>query len=396
MVDFFGKEPPKYVFATVNDEVATAKKEGRDVIDLGMGNPDIETPGPIKQQLCEAVHQIGSGRYQPSQGISNLRDALCRWYKRHYYVSLDPEKETVVTLGVKEGLRDFFASSVQPGESVAVPIPAYPIHHWGPLLAGALLSPYVVPNGDYVRDIAVACEKASSQVRFIVVSWPHNPTTATASPELFADLVGYARKTHRLILHDLAYADLHFGRRKAHSILEVKGGARDVAAEFFSMSKSYSMAGWRVGFCTGNAQIVKALRGIKNFVDYGVLGPIQHAAAWALDNGDQLAATICAEYDARRAALTLALNRGGWEVKNPRGTMFIWARIPKPYRTLGSLTFASKFLKEADIAVSPGAGFVAPGMAIDGGADEHVRFSLIEAHRYDDVETRVQSFLSKG
>jgi len=392
VVNFFGGKPPQYVFATVNAEVAIAKKADRDVIDLGMGNPDIETPSQIKEQLWQALQQTGSGRYQSSQGNAELRLALCRWYKRHYGVSLDPNEETVVTLGVKEGLRDFCAAAIQPGESVVVPTPAYPIHHWGPVLAGGVLAPYPVPNSDYVRDIAVACETAKSQVRFILVSWPNNPTTATANPELFSELVAFAKAHQKFVLHDLAYADLHFGRDKAHSFLEVKG-AKDVVMEFFSLSKSYSMAGWRVGFSAGNAKLVKALSGIKNFVDYGMMAAIQHAAAWALDNGDQLASDICAKYDVRRWALVGCMNEAGWPVEKPAGTMFIWAPIPKRFAHLGSVKFASKLLKEADIAVAPGAGFVFPELDL-GEADQHVRLALIESNRYGDVQDRLTRFLA--
>jgi alanine-synthesizing transaminase len=363
---------PPYVFAMVEGEKAKLRAAGADVVDFGLGNPDHPTPDPIVDRLVEAARIGSNHRYTISKGVKPLRDAICRWYQRRYDVALDPDTEAVVTLGAKEGIAHLMLVTVGPGDVVLVPSPSYPIHIYAPLIAGATNAVYPIgPGRDHMADIAHAFESTQPRPKVIVSCFPHNPTSAIASLAFFKELVAFAKAKDVVIVQDLAYADMVFeGDGRAPSILQVDG-AKERCVEFFSMSKSYNMPGWRVGFCVGNKQLVGALSHIKTYMDYGHFGPIQTAAAWALDNGDAFPHEIRALYQARAAPLTKGLNDAGWPVEPPRGTMFLWAPIPEKFRAEGSFAFASRLLQQAHVAVSPGEGFGAEGQGF-------VRFSLLE------------------
>ncbi|MFM2153044.1 MAG: alanine transaminase [Pseudomonadota bacterium] len=363
---------PPYVFAMVEAEKTRLRAAGHDVIDFGLGNPDQPTPTPIVDRLVEQARIGANHRYTVSKGIQPLREAVCRWYKRRYDVDLDPNTEAVVTLGVKEGLAHLMLVTVRGGDAVLVPSPSYPIHVFAGPIAGAVNALYPIgPGRDHMADIAKAFEATHPRPKVIVTCFPHNPTSATVSLDFFKELVAFAKKKNVLVVQDLAYADMVFeGDGRAPSILQVEG-AKSHCVEFFSMSKSYNMPGWRVGFCVGNAEVVGALSHIKTYMDYGHFGPIQLAAAWALDNGDAFAKDIRDVYVSRAGPLVKGLNAIGWPVEPPRGTMFLWAPIPEKFKAEGSFAFAKRLLNEAHVAVSPGAGF-----GIEG--DGYVRFSFIE------------------
>lgn len=363
---------PPYVFAMVEAEKVRLRASGADVIDFGLGNPDQPTPSPIVDRLEEAARVGSNHRYTVSKGVLPLRQAIARWYQRRYDVSLDADTEAVVTLGVKEGLAHLMLATVGAGDTVLVPSPSYPIHIYASLIAGATNAVYGIgPGRDHVADIARAWEATQPRPSVLVTCFPHNPTSATASLDLFREIVAFAKKRDLYVVQDLAYADMVFeGDGRAPSILQVPG-AKERCVEFFSMSKSYNMPGWRVGFCVGNEKLCGALAHLKAYMDYGHFGPIQAAAAWALDNGDSFVEEIRRTYWQRAEPLAAGLKAAGWAVEPPRGTMFLWAPIPEKFRAEGSFAFASRLLNEAHVAVSPGAGF-----GIEG--DGYVRFSLIE------------------
>ena len=363
---------PPYVFALVEAEKAKVRATGADVIDFGLGNPDHPTPDPVVDRLIEAARIGANHRYTISKGVLPLREAISRWYGRRYDVKIDPEKEAVVTLGAKEGIAHLMLVMVGPGDVVLVPSPSYPIHIYAPLIAGATNAVYPIgPGRDHMADIAKSWEVTQPRPRVILTCFPHNPTSATVSIDFYKEVVAFAKKHDVVVMNDLAYADMVFdGDGRAPSILQVPG-AKERCVEFFSMSKSYNMPGWRVGFCVGNAEIVGALAHIKAYMDYGHFGPIQAAAAWALDNGDAFPKEIRENYQQRAVPLVRGLAKAGWVVEPPRGAMFLWAPVPERYRAEGSFKFASKLLTEAHVAVSPGGGFGPEG-------DDHVRFSLIQ------------------
>jgi alanine-synthesizing transaminase len=363
---------PPYVFAVINQLKMEARRRGEDIIDLGMGNPDLPTPDPIVDKLVEAARNPRNHRYSASRGIPNLRVEISRWYQRRYGVEIDPETEAIATIGAKEGFSHLVLALVEPKDRVIVPEPSYPIHSFAATIAGCELVKLPINNGpDEMMEALRRLEfPRSEQPKLLVLSFPHNPTTVTVEKEFFVEAVAIARDRGYLIIHDLAYADLVFEGARAPSILEVPG-AKEVAVEMFSMSKSYSMAGWRVGFCVGNRQVIGALTRLKSYLDYGIFQPVQIAAIIALRDCDDVVPEIVDVYRRRRDALIRGLNGIGWDVPAPRGTMFVWAKIPAPFARLGSLDFARELISRAQVAVSPGIGF---GPAGDG----YVRFALVE------------------
>lgn len=362
---------PPYVFSVVNDLKAAARRAGDDIIDLGMGNPDIPTPDAVVDKLKEAAENPRNHRYSASRGIPKLRAAICDLYERGWGVELDPDTEAVVTIGAKEGLTHLAWVLLGPGDSVLVPEPTYPIHTYAMILAGANLT--TVPlaiESDFFADLVAAYERSEPKPRVVLCSFPHNPTTAMVDVSFFEQLVEFARARNMIIVHDLAYADLVYEEERAPSLLQVPG-AKDVGVEFFSMSKSYSMPGWRLAFAVGNAEIIGALTKLKSYLDYGVFQPIQIAGIIALNECSHVPKQIREIYRSRRDTLCDGLERIGWEIKRPPATMFAWAEIPEAFRAMGSLEFAKHLVAEAKVAVSPGIGFGRAG-------DDHVRFALVE------------------
>ena len=362
---------PPYVFAQVNALKMEKRRAGEDIIDLGMGNPDIPTPKHIVDKLIEAVKKPHNHRYSASRGITKLREGVCNWYKRRYDVDLDPESEAVVTIGAKEGLSHLVLVLISPGDVVFAPNPTYPIHPYSAIIAGGdLRSIPIGPDRNFLEDLESAMKQTWPRPKLLVISFPHNPTTTVVDLDFFRKIVDFAKENHMMVIHDLAYADLTFDGYKAPSFLQVPG-AKDVGVEFFSMSKSYSMAGWRVGFCVGNPEMIAALTRIKSYLDYGVFQPIQIAATIALNEDQSCVGKIVEVYKSRRDVLVDGLNRIGWQIEKPKGTMFVWARIPDKYRHMGSVEFSKFLIEEAKVAVSPGLGFGEYG-------DEFVRFALVE------------------
>jgi alanine-synthesizing transaminase len=357
---------PPYVFATVDQLKRDLRHEGRDVIDLGFGNPDIPSPAVAVAKLQEAAGKTTNHRYSASRGITQLRMAVAEHYARAYGVALDPDTQVVSTIGAKEGLAHLMWVLVEPGDTVVVPTPAYPIHRVAPKLAGATVVTPLATDG--IDGIEAAVREHSPKV--VVVSFPHNPTTQTATPEDFQRLVDLARERDFLLIHDFAYADVAFDGHVPPSILAAEG-AHECAIELYSLTKSFSMAGWRVGFVLGRADVVAALTKLKSYLDYGTFQPIQIAATVTLREAPEYPAEVCEIYRGRRDTLIAGLARAGWDVEPPRGTMFVWAPVPAQFQQLGSLEFALKLAREASVAVSPGIGFG------DGG-DGHVRFALVE------------------
>jgi alanine-synthesizing transaminase len=336
-----------------------------------LGNPDLPTPKHTIAKLAEAAQKPHNHRYSASRGITKLREAIGSWYKRRYDVDIDPETEAVVTIGAKEGLSHLVLVLISPGDVVLSPNPTYPIHPYSAIIAGGdVRSIPIGPDRDFLEDLQHAIKQTWPRPKLLVISFPHNPTTAVVDLDFFTKIVECARENNLLVIHDLAYADLTFDGYKAPSFLQVPG-AKDVGVEFFSMSKSYSMAGWRVGFCVGNPEIIAALTRIKSYLDYGVFQPIQIAATVALNSDQSCVQEIVNVYRSRRDVLVDGLNRIGWPLEKPRGTMFVWARIPEPFRHMGSVEFSKYLIEEGKVAVSPGLGFGEYG-------DEFVRFALVE------------------
>jgi alanine-synthesizing transaminase len=363
---------PPYVFNIIGDLKQKARAAGEDIIDFGMGNPDQPTPEHIVDKLVETARRGDTHRYSQSKGIPRLRKAICDWYQRRYDVSLDPASEAIVTLGSKEGLAHLALATTGPGDAILVPNPSYPIHPYGFVISGADIRH--VPLGDSEEDFFTELEKAIHnswpRPKMLVLNFPSNPTTQCVELEFYERVIAIAREHSIWVVQDLAYADLCYDGYVAPSILQVEG-ARDVAVEFFSMSKSYNMPGWRVGFCCGNKKLIAALARMKSYLDYGMFTPIQVAAIAALEGDQSCVADITAMYQSRRDVLCGGLNAAGWPVTVPRATMFVWARIPPFYREMGSVEFSKKLLKEARVAVSPGIGFGEQG-------EGYVRFGLIE------------------
>jgi len=377
------KRLPPYVFNIVNQLKAEARARGEDIIDFGMGNPDQPTPRHIVDKLVEVAERKTTHRYSVSRGIPRLRRAICNWYRERYDVTLDPDSQAIVTIGSKEGLAHLALATMGAGDTVLVPNPAYPIHPFGFIIAGADVRHVpMVPGVDFFEELRKAIQDSWPKPKMLVLNFPANPTTQCVELDFFEEIVAIAREQGIWVVHDLAYADIVFDGYKAPSILQVSG-AEEVAVEFFSLSKSYSMPGWRVGFMCGNRELVAALTRIKSYLDYGTFTPIQVAAIAALEGPQECVAEIAQRYQSRRDVLCDGLNAAGWEIVKPKATMFVWARIPDSYQEQMreelrdaddesvSLAFCKKLLADAKVAVSPGIGFGKYG-------DDHVRFGLIE------------------
>ena len=365
------KRLPPYVFAIVNELKAAARARGEDIIDFGMGNPDQPTPQHIVDKLSEAAQRKDTHRYSMSKGIPRLRRAICNWYKDRYDVDLDPDTQAIVTIGSKEGLAHLALACMGPGDSVLVPNPAYPIHPYGFIIAGADVRHVPVSKEhDFFESLENAIRESWPRPKMLVLNYPGNPTTECVDLAFFERVIGIAREHNIWVIQDLAYADIVFDGYQAPSILQVPG-AEELAVEFFSLSKSYNMPGWRVGFMVGNKTLVAALGRIKSYLDYGMFTPIQVAAISALEGPQDCVEEIRLMYQSRRDVLCDGLNNIGWKVEKPKATMFVWAPIPDAYRKMGSLEFSKKLLRDAKVAVSPGIGFGEFG-------DDHVRFGLIE------------------
>ncbi|MCD6261748.1 MAG: alanine transaminase [Deltaproteobacteria bacterium] len=362
---------PPYVFSIVNKIKMNARHKGEDIVDLGMGNPDIPTPKHIVDKLIEAAQKGHNHRYSASMGITKLRHAICNWYKRRFDVDLDPDEEAIVTIGAKEGLSHLVLAVISPGDVVFAPNPTYPIHPYSVIIAGGdLRSIPIGPDRDFFEDLSNATKQTWPSPKMLILSYPHNPTTEVVDITFFEKIVAFCKEHDIMVVHDFAYADLVFDGYKPPSFLQVPG-AKDIGVELFSLSKSYSMPGWRVGFCVGNPVIVSALRRIKSYLDYGVFQPIQIAAIIALNGPYDCVEKIVNIYRERRDVLVDGLNRIGWKTEKPKATMFVWAKIPEQYIKMGSLKFSEILIREAKVAVSPGIGFGDYG-------DNYIRFALVE------------------
>jgi alanine-synthesizing transaminase len=362
---------PPYMFKVVDKLKIDLRREGVDIVDLGMGNPDIPTPHHIVEKLIEAAEKPQNYRYSASAGITKLRQAIADWYKRRWGVEIDPEEEAIATIGAKEGLSHFVLATVSPGDVVFAPNPTYPIHPYSVIIAGGdLRSIPIGPGRDFFEDLLAATKQTWPAPKMLIISYPHNPTTAVVDRAFFEKIVDFCREHDMIVIHDFAYADLVFDGYTPPSFLQIPG-AKEIGVEFFTLSKSYSMPGWRVGFCVGNPQLIAALRRIKSYLDYGMFQPIQIAAIIALNGPYDCVQEIVEIYRQRRDALVDGLNRVGWAIEKPKGTMFVWAKIPEPYLKMGSIEFAKMLMVKARVAVSPGIGFGQYG-------DDHVRFALIE------------------
>ena len=380
---------PPYIFAQINALKSEARSKGEDIIDFGMGNPDQPTPSPIVEKLIETVKNSATHRYSQSAGLPKLRKAIKDWYMRKFNVQLDSNSEVVTCMGSKEGIAHLALATLSSEDNVLVQSPTYPIHSYGVVIAGANLQSISLKENldDFLIDVEENIINSSKKPKMIIINFPSNPTTQTVTLDFLKKIVEIGKKYDIWIIHDLAYADIVFDGYQAPSILQVEG-AKDIAVEFFTLSKSYNMPGWRVGFCCGNQDLVQALTKIKSYMDYGTFTPIQVAAIKAINECDEEVNQICKMYESRRDELCNGLNRIGWDVEKPLATMFVWAKIPENYIDLGSLEFSKLLIKHAQVAVSPGAGF-----GIDG--DNYVRFSLIEnEHRTRQAVRGIKNFLS--
>jgi len=365
-----GRLPP-YVFNIVGDLKKQARARGEDIIDFGMGNPDQPTPQHIVNKLVETVQRGDTHRYSQSKGIPRLRKAICDWYWRRYQVEIDAVEEAIVTIGSKEGLAHLALATMNTGDTVLVPNPSYPIHPYGFVIAGADIRHVSMrPEVDFFEELEKAIRESWPKPKMLVLNFPGNPTAECVELDFFEKVVAICKEHQIWLVHDIAYADIVFDGYQAPSVMQV-AGAKDIAVEFFSLSKSYNMPGWRVGFCVGNPTLIGALARIKSYMDYGTFTPIQVAAISALEEDQRCVSDICAMYQKRRDVLCEGLNAIGWQVTPPKATMFVWAQIPERYRVMGSLEFSKLLLEQAKVAVSPGLGFGEYG-------DDHVRFALIE------------------
>jgi alanine-synthesizing transaminase len=378
---------PPYVFAVINEMKAHARAAQLDVIDLGMGNPDGSTPKAIVRKLVEAARNPRNHRYSSSKGIPKLREEIVKRYANNYGVTLDEEKEAIVTIGAKDALAHLLFAVLAPGDAVASPNPCYPIHQYGVIMAEGHACILPMPDAaTFLNRLEDLYRTSSRKPKMILISFPHNPTTTCVDLDFFKEIIRLASHHGTLVVHDFAYADICFDGYQAPSILQVEG-AKEVAVEIFSLSKSYNMAGWRVGFCLGNSKMVAALGRIKSYLDYGVFQPIQIASIIALRECEEDTKKICAMYHKRRDVLVDGLNRAGWPVTAPRGSMFLWAQVPEPYRAAGSLEFSKLLMEKALVAVSPGIGFGPLG-------EGHVRFALVENEQRIRQATRsIKQFL---
>jgi alanine-synthesizing transaminase len=387
------KRLPPYLFAEVIDLMMSARRAGEDVIDLGMGNPDLATPAHVVEKIAEAAANPRNHRYSSSRGIPNLRVAITEWYARRHGVSLDPDREAIAVIGAKEGLSHFVLMTIGPGDVVLCPDPTYPIHQYSVIIAGG--DPRPVPltaDTDFIQNLEQAMARTWPKPKMLILSFPHNPTTQVVDRAFFERVVAFARENDLMVLHDFAYAEVCFDGYKPPSILEVPG-AKDVAIEFVSLSKSHSMAGWRVGFACGNPEMIHALARIKSYLDYGIPQAIQIGAIVALRGPQDVVAHNAAIYRERRDTLIDGLGQAGdgaWKIDKPVGTMFVWARIPEPFHALGSMEFSRRLIRQANVAVSPGLGFGRTG-------EGHVRFALIEnKHRLRQAVRSIRRFLREG
>ena len=380
---------PPYVFAKVDALKREARRAGEDIIDLGFGNPDIPTNPVVVEKLTEAAQNPRNHRYSQSRGIPNLRKAVADRYQRRFGIELDPETEVITTIGAKEGLSHLMWALVQPGDVALVPEPSYPIHIYAPLLAGAEVRKVrVSADEDFFERMERTFHDSWPRPRVILVSFPHNPTTMCVDEDFFVRLVAFAKEHEVFVVNDFAYADVSFDGYKPPSLLQVPGG-KDVGVELYTMTKGHSMAGWRVGFVVGNAEMVAALAKLKSYLDYGTFQPIQIASIIALNEGDGYVAEVNDIYTKRRDVLIDGLNRAGWKVEAPKGTMFVWAPIPDPYREMGSIDFTIDLLKRAKVAVSPGVGF-------GGSGEGFVRFALVEnEHRISQAVRGIRKALDR-
>jgi alanine-synthesizing transaminase len=381
---------PPYVLAEVIELMKSARRAGEDIVDLGMGNPDMPTPPHVIEKICEAARDPRNHRYSASRGIPNLRGAITEWYRRRHDVELDPDTEAIAVIGAKEGLSHFVLMTVGPGDVVLCPDPAYPIHQYSVIIAGGDLRHVPLdPGADFIANLEQAMARTWPKPKLLILSFPHNPTGAVVDRGFFERVIRFAREHDLMVLHDFAYAEVCFDGYKAPSILEVPG-AKDVAIEFTSLSKSHSMAGWRVGFACGNRDMVRALGRIKSYLDYGMPQAIQIGAIVALRGPQDVVHDNAEEYRLRRDALIDGLGKPGlgqWKIEKPLGTMFVWAPVPEPFRGLGSLEFSKRLLQEARVAVSAGIGFGQNG-------EGHVRFALIEnRHRIRQAVRNIRRFL---
>ncbi len=384
------KRLPPYVFNAVNALKIDARHQGEDIIDFGMGNPDQTTPPHIVEKAIEAIQNSRNHRYSASKGITKLRLAICNWYKRKYDVELDPASEAIVTIGSKEGIAHLALALVGPGDIVMAPSPTYPIHTYSVIIAGAeLRSIPLRPGSDFFEALAQATKQSWPRPKLLIINFPHNPTTQTVELDFFEKIVDFAKENDLMVIHDLAYADLVFDGYKAPSLLQVPGG-KDVGVELYSLSKSYNMPGWRIGFCVGNPEMVAALTQLKSYLDYGIFQPLQIAAIIALNGPQDCVDEMVSLYEGRRNVLVDGLDRIGWKMERPKATMFVWAQIPEEFRKMGSIPFSKHLLNEAKVAVSPGIGFGEYG-------DDHVRFALVEnEHRTRQAIHGIKRVLAKG
>jgi alanine-synthesizing transaminase len=381
---------PAYVFNITGEMKMAARRRGEDIIDFGMGNPDGATPKHIVDKMVEAAMKPPTHRYSVSKGLPRLRKAICAWYKSRYDVDLDPESEAIVTIGSKEGIAHLCLAILDSRDTVLVPNPSYPIHIYGPVIAGAHIVSVPVHNQEnFLAELEDLIPRMTPRPKALIVNFPSNPTTECVELPFLARLVELAREHGFYLIHDIAYADIAFDGYKPPSVMQVPG-AKDVAVEFFTLSKSYNMPGWRVGFMVGNQRLVSALARLKSYFDYGTFTPIQVASIAALEGPQECVAQICDNYRRRRDVLIEGLNRAGWHVPAPKATMFVWAKIPEQYRELKSLEFSKLLLTDAKVAVSPGIGFGDYG-------DEHVRFALIENEERTRQAIRgIKQMLAKG
>jgi len=383
------KRLPPYVFNITAELKMAARRRGEDIIDLSMGNPDGQTPKHIVDKLVEAALRQDTHGYSVSKGIPRLRRAICDWYMRRWGIEFDPESEAIVTIGSKEGLAHLMLATLDRGDTVLVPNPSYPIHIYGAIIAGAdIRSVRMTPGVDFFEELERAIRELIPKPKMLIIGFPSNPTAKCVELEFFERVIAIAREHDIFVVHDLAYADITFDGWKAPSIMQVPG-ARDVAVEFFTMSKSYNMAGWRIGFMVGNKDLVHALARIKSYHDYGTFTPIQVASIVALDGPQDCVEEIRRTYEKRRDVMVKGLHDAGWMVENPRASMYVWAKIPPQYAGMGSLEFAKKLLADARIAVAPGIGFGEYG-------DDHVRIALIEnEHRLRQAVRGVRDMFKK-
>jgi alanine-synthesizing transaminase len=383
------KRLPPYVFSIIDGMKMAARHRGEDIVDFGMGNPDAATPPHVVAKLVEAASKPQNHRYSVSRGIYKLRVGICDWYKRRYAVDLDPDAEAIVTIGAKEGISHLAWATIDPGDVVLCPSPTYPIHQYAVVLAGGdLRCVPLTTSEEFFGHLEEAIRQSWPKPKMLIISFPHNPTTQVVEREFFERVVQTAKEHNFIVVHDLAYADLTFDGYEAPSFLQARD-AKDVGVEFFSLSKSYNMPGWRVGFCVGNREVIHALARIKSYLDYGIFQPIQIAAIQALNGPQDCVEEIRSLYQKRRDSLIDGLDRAGWYIPKPKGTMFVWAEIPAPAKKMGSVEFSKYLLQEAQVAVSPGIGFGQYG-------DEHVRFALIEnEHRTKQAVRKIKRALGK-